>query len=796
MKISYKWLNQYIDLTLSAEELEEKLTFAGIEVEAVEKIGAELAQFRVAKIEEKKPHPNADKLAICQVNDGNETLQVVCGAPNCAAGQKIVLAPIGAKLGDFEIKKAKLRGEYSSGMICSEKELGISENHDGIMVLPETAPLGMDFATWLDMSDTCFEVEITPNRPDLLGMIGVAKDLSALLHLPTTLPTPQLPQANSEISEELKLENRSDELCTRYVARMVKNVKIAESPQWLKKRLLAVGLRPINNVVDITNFVMLEYGHPLHAFDYDKLAGKKIIVRRAAEKEEFLALNDNQYQLTESDLVIADAEKPIALAGIIGGNDSGITDGTSNIVLEAANFLYSNIRKTSGRLKIFTDSSYRFERDMADETAEIISQRAIELILDIAGGELIEGKLDSYPRPQKPNEVSIRPSRAHKILTIEIDKTQITAYLEALGLQKIAEQKDLLTFAVPLNRKDLTREIDLIEEIIRLHGYNNVKSKLKPQNIMDRKYFYTRRGVQDLLVSYGFSELVNWSFGDPQDLDKLQIASEDARRDFANLKNPLGTSFSVLRSSLIPNLLKNAQYNIDHGAKDLKTFEMAKVFRRKDEKLADEKLQICGLMSGALQPVFWKEQEHIVDFFDLKGMIEEIMEFLGVEKPSFKPGSEAFYQSGQTADVYYKKHFLGSFGKIDPKIAEDFGIEQALYLFDLEFDKIYNLQLLEDPIFSAIPKFPPVLRDLSFIVSKQHSVKEITELIFQANRKIIHDVVLFDEYVGKNVKDGFRSLTFSIVFVSDTKTLTDEYTNKIVQKAIKRLVKEYQIEMR
>ncbi|MFO7895983.1 MAG: phenylalanine--tRNA ligase subunit beta [Candidatus Cloacimonadales bacterium] len=796
MKISYKWLKEYIDLTLASEELEEKLTFAGIEVEAVEKIGAELAQFKVARIEEKKPHPNADKLSVCQVNDGNETVQVVCGAPNCAAGQMIVFAPVGADLGDFQIKKAKLRGEYSYGMICSEKELGISENHDGIMVLPEDATLGIDFATWLDMSDICFEVEITPNRPDLLGMIGVAKDLSALLQLPTKLPQPKLAAGNSDIYQELQLENQAEDLCTRYVARMVKNVKIAESPQWLKKRLLAVGLRPINNVVDITNFVMHEYGHPLHAFDYDNLTGKKIVVRRAAEKEEFLALDGNNYQLEANDLVIADAEKPVALAGIIGGADSGITEKTCNIVLEAANFLYSNIRKTSGRLKIFTDSAYRFERDMADETAEIISQRAIELILEIAGGELVAGKWDSYPNPQALAEVSIRPSRARKILAIQVDKPQITAYLEALGLQKIAEQEDLLTFSIPANRKDLSREIDLIEEIIRLHGYNNVKTVLKAQNVMDRPYFYTRRGFQDLLVSFGFSELVNWSFGDPEDLDILQIPLHDDRRDFASLKNPLGARFSILRSSLIPQLLKNAQYNIDHGIKDLQTFEMAKVFRRQDEKLADEKLQVCGLMSGALNPVFWQGTQQKVGFFDLKGIIEELLEFLGLKQPLFKPGTEAFYQRGQTADIYYKKHFLGSFGKLDPKIAEDFGITQTLYLFDLKFEEIYQLQLKQEPIFSAIPKFPPVLRDLSFLVSKQHSVKEITEQIFQANRKIIDDVVLFDEYTGENVKEGFRSLTFSIVFVSDTKTLTDEYTNKIVQKAIKRLEKEYQIEMR
>ena len=796
MKISNNWLKQYIDINLSAEKLEDRLTFAGIEVEAVEQVGKELAQLKVAEIVQKEKHPNAETLSICSVFDGKETLQVVCGAPNCAAGQKIAFAPIGTDFGDFKIKKTKLRGEVSFGMICSEQELGLSDNHDGIMVLDENAEAGIDMATYLGKNDTCFEVEITPNRPDLLGMIGVAKDLSALMGIPTTLPDPKLGEGEGNISTELSLENQEEALCTRYVARMIKGVKIAESPEWLKNRLTSIGLRPVNNVVDITNFVMMEYGHPLHAFDYAKLKNKQIIIRRAKQGEEFPALDENVYKLTNEDLVIADAENPVALAGIIGGENSHITEQTTDIVLEAANFLYSNIRKSSGRLKIFTDSSYRFERDMADETAELVSQRAIELILEIAGGTLVGGKLDSYPNPKELNSVSVRPSRATKILTIDANKDKINAYMQALGLTNVSEDEDLLTFKVPANRKDLTREIDLIEEIIRLHGYNNVKQVLKPQNIMDREYFYTRRKVQDLLVTCGFSEIINWSFGDPEDLNKLNIAENDERRNYAKLKNPLGTSFSIMRSMLIPGVLKNAIHNINHGAKDFKLFEMAKVFTRKDEKLATEKMHISGLLSGALNPTFWKEKSHNVDFFDVKGIVEEILNIVGVTQIKYETSQELFYQNGQAADLYYKKHLLGSFGKIDPKVAEKFGIEQAVYGLDIKFDAVMNLKLMGYPIFKTIPKYPPVLRDLSILVSEEYPVQQIIDTIFQINRKLIHDIVLFDEYKGENVRDGHRSLTFNIVFVSDTKTLTDESTNKILQKIIKRLQNEYQIEMR
>jgi phenylalanyl-tRNA synthetase beta chain len=390
MKISYNWLKEYIDLKLSPQELEEKLTFAGIEVEAVEKIGAELEQIKIAEILEKEVHPGSDHLSVCQVNDGSETVQVICGAPNCAAGQKIAFAPIGAEIGEFKIKKVKLRGVESFGMICSEKELGISDNHDGIMILPENAPLGKSLASFLETDDMAYDVEITPNRPDLLGMFGVARDISAMLNIPLKLPEIHFTESDEPIEDNLSLENVAPKLCTRYTARMIKGVTVKESPEWMKKHLISVGLRPINNVVDVTNFVMMEFGHPLHAFDYHLIDDQKIVVRRAKIDEQFPALDEETYTLQESDLVIADNHKAIALAGIIGGENSHITESTKDIVIEAANFLYSSIRKTAGRLKIATDSCYRFERDISDEKAELASRRATQLILELAGGKLMK----------------------------------------------------------------------------------------------------------------------------------------------------------------------------------------------------------------------------------------------------------------------------------------------------------------------------------------------------------------------------------------------------------------------
>lgn len=795
MKISYNWLKKYVDLDLSPEELEDKMTFGGIEVEAIEKSGENLDQIIIGEIKEKYDHPNADKLAVCKVNDGKNDLQIVCGAPNCKSGQKIALAPIGTMLGDFKIKKVNLRGEDSFGMICSEKELGISENHDGIMELPEDAPIGKKLSNYLEVKDTCYDVEITPNRPDLLGMIGVARDVAALLQKPLRLPKVTIKDGKESIRTYLSLQNDAPDLCTRYTARMIKDVTIKESPEWMKKHLRSIGLRPINNIVDITNFVMMEYGHPLHAFDYNDIAGKKIIMRKAQKNEKFSALNEKKYTLEESDLVIADEDKPIAIAGVIGGVNSHITPKTNVIVLEAANFLYSSIRNTSKRLNISTDSSYRFERDIADETVEKVSERATQLILQLAGGTLINGFLDSYPDPKDPIEIGLRRSRVKKILTIDISSDKIKQYLETLGLELLREEEDIQTYRIPPYRKDLTREIDLIEEIMRLHGYNNVETHIKPQNIMNNKEFYLRRKAKDMLVNYGFSEVRNWNFADPENLDKLTISEEDERRQNAKLKNPLGDRFAIMRSILLPDILKNVIFNINHGQKDLKLFEMAKTFTRNGKKLAKEIYHVSGIMTGILNPIYWKEKQNKIDFFDLKGIVEELLSIIGVNNADFNNSKENYYQPGMGADILFDDLKIGSLGKLDPKIAQKFDIEQEIFAFDINLDKIFTLDLKLKPTYSEIPKFPPVLRDLSFLVEKKFNYADIINTMIEVDPALTQ-IDLFDEFTGKNIREDKRSLTFSLVFSSKTKTLTDEYIHNIINKVKNKLKEKYQIEMR
>ncbi len=795
MNISYNWLKDYIKFNLSPEALKERLTFSGIEVEKVEKLYENLKQIKVAKIIEREKHPNADKLSVCKVDDGEKVWQVICGAPNCDVNQLVAFAPIGSQVGEIKIKKAKLRGVESYGMLCAEDELGLSNDHSGIMILDNNANIGDSLADYLHLSDTVYEVEITPNRPDLLGIIGIARDLSALLDKPLQLPNVEINEIKKPISESLKLINNEPSLCTRYTARLIKNVKVKESPEWLKRKLISVGLRPINNIVDITNFVMMEYGHPLHAFDYDKVKDHTIIVRKAEKGEKFPALDDNEYELNENDLVIADSKKPIALAGVIGGNNSHITEDTTNIVIEAANFLYSSIRKTSLYHKIFTDSSYRFERNLSDVTPEIVSKRAAQLVLELAGGELYEGVLDSYPEKFKPVITSLRPSRVEKVLGLRISEDKIISYLTSLGLKLIKKSNDKLDFEIPHYRKDLPREIDLIEEIIRLHGYDNLPKVIHTSKIMDKESFYLKRTIQDLLVRYGFFEVVNWSFGDPEDANRLNIPQEDIRRKAIKIKNPIGQSFSIMRTMLLPDILKNAIYNINHGEKDLKLFEMNKVFFNDGSALGSETLEISGIITGNLYASYWKENTKTVDFFDLKGMIEDLLETVGIKKYDFNESRESFYQPGLSLNISSHKP-IGHFGKIDPKVALQYDIEQPVFAFTINFDVLKSSKASTVPVFQSIPKFPSVIRDISFIVSKEFAVKDIIGEIKKADKKIIKRVVLIDEYYGKGIEKSFRSLTFSIVLNSEIKTLTDEYVKNVMEKIMKNLKNKFSVKER
>lgn len=794
MNISYKWLKQYLDIDLSPDDLKDKLTFSGIEVEAVHQSHELLNHIFVAQIAEKQAHPNSDHLSVCQVFDGKETVQVVCGASNCAKGQKIAFAPVGTQIGDLLIKRTKLRGEESFGMICSEKELGISDNHDGILVLNEDAPIGSTLSDYLDIADTVYEVEITPNRPDLLGMIGVAQDLSAQLDLDLTLPF--LKEYPATTNNEFSVEIQEPELCTRYIANIIENVTISESPDWIKECLTACGIKPINNLVDITNYVMMEYAHPLHAFDKDKLEGQKIIIRKSEKGEKLPALDHNEYELTGEELVIADSVKAIALAGIIGGENSHITEQTKSIVLESACFNPSQIRRTSYKNKIFTDSSYRFERGTSDIVAEFVAKRAIELILSICGGTLTQAMIDVYPNPKEDLLITLRPSRVKKLLTLSLEEETIIQYLSALGLELINRTEDALSFKIPSWRRDLEREIDLIEEIIRLHGYNSIESKPEKPQITNKVSLSLRRKVQDYLVTQGFYEALNLSFFDPNYLDMMKLADDDYRRNAVPIMNPQGQASSLMRTTLIPALIKNAGYNYNHGQENIKLFELNKVFFKTDQKLANERWTVAGVISGFVHPVYWKNKNEESDFFYLKGIVQTMLSLFPLKKYKIEMSDDPYYQDKLSASIVVGKKVIGTFGKLDPKVLTLFDFDKAMYSFEIDFSSCLEYMDKKEIVYTEIPKLHSVSRDISFVISKQHQIQSIIEDILQCNPKLIKEVIPFDEYTGKQIQAGFRSLSLNILIVPETKNLTDDYILGLINSVIEKLKQKYQIEMR
>lgn len=803
MKISYKWLKDYVDLDVDPRALEDHLTFAGIEVEEIEHIGEELKQFKVAQVISAEKVEGSDHLQVCSVNDGSgEALQVVCGAPNCRAGLKVAFAPIGSVIGgEFKIKKAKLKGVASYGMLCSAKELGISEDHDGIMELNPQAVIGQDLASYLDFNDVVYDVEITPNRPDLLGMIGVARDVSALYHKKLNLPQAKKWESDRDIKESLKLTLTNQEKCSRYIATVIKDVEIKESPDWLKKRLIAVGLRPINNVVDITNFILMETGHPIHAFDYDKITGQEIIVRDAYENEVFPALNGESLKLSTDDLVIADSEKAVGLAGVMGGANSEITEKTKNIVIESACFDYATVRRTSQRHKISSDSSYRFERGLSPETPAYARDRAVDLILELAGGNLQANSLDIYPNPDLAKIIiDLRPERVSKVLGTEIPLTEIKSYLKALGLDLLKEDENHLQYRIPHFRGDLVREIDLIEEIVRLHGYNNIPEKTRPQGIMNYKQFRFERKIKDMMVTAGLFEVINLTLFDPENLDKLRLANEDFRRNYIELKNPQSNVLKAMRTTLITNLLNCTEYNINRGNKDVRIFELNKIILDNHDKTTQERKYLTCLLTGSRFDGYWKEKQVKCDFYDAKGIVEDLFAECNLQV-SLSPSNEPYYTENHAADIYMGKNKLGSLGQIDPKIAKSFDIntvdlKQDIYIIDLDLSKVFDLMDFSDREFQEINRFPNVVRDLSFHVDSEIKVADIISSIEVVNKSVVKNVALIDEYKGKNIPNGKRSLTFSITLNSLNKTLTDNFVEQLMKKVVKNLEKKFNIEMR
>ncbi len=850
MKITLAWLRNYIDLPASVTELEKLLTFAGIEVEAVKHIKALPQSVISARVVSAEPVPKSDHLHCCMVDIGDYhyaektadgLIQVICGAPNCRAGLMAVIALPGTELEGITIAKAKIRGVESHGMLCSERELGISDNHGGIIELPEDMAIGISANELYNLPDTIFELEITPNRPDLLGYIGIARDLSAKLNVPLKTPELTLPKASGDAHiMPLKLINKEPELCPRYMARLFNKVQIKESPLWMKSALIKSGLRPINNIVDITNYVLLEFGHPLHAFDYTRLSPEQgdnincIVIRKSEEKEAFTALDGKSYVMDGDELFIADGVKASALAGVMGGLDSAINANTNMIVLESAAFHPGCIRKTSYKHKISTDSSYRFERHLSDHAVENASLRASRLICELAEAEMIDVVYDNWNSPSKPMVLGIRPKRYEQLIGYSLEGDRIREYLEKLGLSFIqygdwiegnitdfsavvchhmeemkqgvseySEQPDCvhtLYFKIPPSRVDLEREIDLIEEIARLDGYDKVPQKTLPGRIMDRHAYKIKRQISDYVVSRGCFETLNYSFSDPDLMLKLGYCESDPEMNMIKLLNPQSGNMSVLRTSLIPHLLQNMAYNINRGEKNVKLFEMGKTYVLSNGNRS-EPIQLCAAMTGNLREEHWQEPQTQLGVSYVRGMMDELLSLTSLSGYDTEPISVPFLSDKQGVAYKLNGELLGYWGKLSAPVAESFGInlidlKQEVWILYVNADVIASLTRQVKLQYMPIPRYPAVTRDVSFLIDNNVSYSDIVSCITYENKHLICDVKVFDEYRGKQVPSGLRSLSIRIKFQDAEKTLTDEQVDELLASIKLRLTDKWQINLR
>jgi len=801
MIVTYNWLKEFVDFDLSPDALAELLTMIGLEVEGMQKVGADLDEVVVGIVREKAQHPNADKLSLCQVDNGKELLSIVCGAQNFKAGDTVALAQIGAVLpGDFRIKRSKIRGSESFGMLCSEKELGLADESEGIMILPAGLQPGTPAFEALGLKDVIFEIGLTPNRADCLSVIGIAREIAAMLGKKVTYPSIAVVENGPAIDAVASVKVNDPDLCPRYMARYVSGCTVGPSPAWMITRLNAVGIRSINNVVDITNYVLLEYGHPLHAFDHRLLAGGTVIVERAAEGESFVTLDEQERVLTLQDLTIRDAEKAIALAGIMGGENSEISDTTTDILLESAYFAPSAIRRTARRLGMHTEASHRFERGADVSILPRALDRAASLMTELAGGKLAAGTIDVYPSPIQPRVVSVRLERIERILGIEIPHEDVKRIFHNLEFSVACPEPGIFHVTVPTYRVDIEREIDLIEEVARLNGYENIPVTMpKVRTFSDRPspHQALEKKLRDLFISHGLSEVITYSFVNPSVFDKILLDENDPRRKPIKVLNPLSEDQSVMRTTLLPGLLEATARNLSFRLMNVQIFEMRRIYLPADTKeLPDEPVFAAGLLTGLRDPESWSRSAELLDFYDVKGLLVNIFESLGISNVVYEARElEAFYHPGKACSVYCGNEHIGSFGEIHPTVQENYAIEKPLYYFELNFEKLLSFSTDVTSV-SPPPRFPDTFRDIAMLVEDGIETGVVLDCLRGNNIKELENVELFDLYKGPGIPDGHKSIAVRVRYRSLERTLTDEEVNRLQEQVVQSLLKKIKVTIR
>ena len=798
MLISLNWLKQYIDLDgIEINEMENALTMIGQEVEKIDIVGGNLDKVVVAHLEEVKKHPNADSLTLCKVNNGKEILQIVCGATNHKTGDKVALAQVGARLKeDFTIKKGKIRGEESNGMLCSEDELGIGSDKDGIIILPEDAPVGVPFKDYLGINDTVFELEITPNRPDCLSHIGIARELSAYYGKELKYPETEIKnEIEEKTSDNVKVTIEDSNLSRRYVTRILKNVTVKESPKWLKERIESVGLRSINNIVDVSNFILMEMNHPNHVFDLDKIEGNEIKVKSVVKGDKLVTLDEQERELEDGDIVICDSKKILALGGVMGGLDSEVTDNTKNILLEVAQFNPQNVRKTSRRLTLSSDSSYRFERGIDVEDSIKVINRLANLIQEVAGGEILNGYVDVYPVPYENKVAELNFERLNRFVGKVIPREKVIEILRNLEID-VKDNGEMLTLTAPSYRGDLELEQDYFEEVIRMYGFDNIENILPRVDINKNSTLDTTKltdRVKTICASVGLKEVINYSFIPKDALQKLKftVVSEDKLID---ISNPITEDFVTMRPTLLYSLIKNAKDNMNRNVSNIRFFEVSRTFE-KAEELAKEDIKVGIILAGENDKTLWNPKPVHYDFYDLKGIVEEIFSKLKFQSFSIKRSVQTEFHPGRSADVFVGKEYIGSFGEIHPDVLENFGLNKKTVLvaeFNIELIKKY----INKPfVYQGIVKYPAVPRDLALVMNENILVGDVLKTIEKIDKKV-EKVELFDIYQGIGVEPGKKSVAISILLRDNSKTLEEKEINDIIDKILAKMKKDYMAELR
>ena len=796
MKVPLNWLKDYVDVTLPPAELAEKLTMAGFEVSEIITTGGSWDNIIIGQITAVEPHPNADRLRLATVNLGTEKETVVCGAPNLNTGDKIAFASVGARLinpynGEVEeLKTAKIRGVASSGMICSEKELGISDSHEGIMVLAAEAVIGTPLAD--HMGDTVLDIDVTANRPDCLSVVGIAHEVAALSGQKMHIPEISYKETDSPIDKQITIEIADPDLCPRYSASLITGIKITESPAWLQERLIACDQRPINNIVDITNYVMLEYGQPLHSFDYDRLRKKKIIVRRAAEGETFFTLDEVERKLTHDMLTIADGEGTVAIAGVMGGLDSEVTESTTSILLEAASFKAASIHYTSHHLGLTSEASMRFERGISAGLTIPALKHATKLIAELGGGKVAKGIIDAYPGKKEPEPVTLTPEKVKRVMGMSVSRDRIVNALTSLGFECQVEGSRI-SVKTPYWRSDISQDVDLIEEVARIIGYDKIPTTMlddpiPPQN--PEPILSLKRKLRQCLVGHSFQEIMTYSLTGLEALSNLVPEHRPPEPLPLRVVKPLTADQEYLRPNLRANLLAALESNRRHEEGGIRLFELGKIYLPRENDLPDEPDVLCGIMSGPRVEKSWLGSGGAFDFYDVKGVVEGLLDHLDVAVSFEKSNDEGLHPARQAAIVIEDKDMkvkLGVIGKLHPRVADAFELVGPVCLFEINVSALLPFAASHE-MFQSIPRFPSIIRDLALAVDADVTHQRILEII--KSFSLISEVILFDVYAGKQVAAGKKSLAYRLVYQSPTHTLTDEEVNKVQEQILKRLTGE------